>query len=142
VSPRPRNWAPIDLLYFSQDTVEELLDRFGCDGPAVLLWLILEAHTQAHAGPRAKQGELSFRYAAIARRLRLDEPRAREIVAACSVLGLLDLDDQGARATARLLKWQRWEAKDLTAAERQARHRSGDLSREEKREEDGKRLPW
>jgi hypothetical protein len=123
---RPRNFAPLDLDFLAQDTIAELLDRFGCAGPLTFLELILQAHKQAHAGPRARQGEITLRYCALARTLRLDAERVRAVLEACESLGLLAItreDDEPDRVTARLLKWDRWEAKDVAAATRQAAHR-------------------
>jgi hypothetical protein len=118
---RPRNFIPLDVDYLSQDTIRDLLDEFGPAGPLVFLAVILEAHKQALAGNNDKQGEVSMRYRALGTTAGVNEAQARAIVASTVTVGLATVEsDADGKFTIRLLKWSAWEAKDVTAARRQA----------------------
>jgi hypothetical protein len=114
---RPRNWHVLDLDFFVQDTIEALRDPFGFDGPGVFLILLAEAHKPAHAGPRAQQGTVELRWAALAQRARLERARVQAIVRQCEAVGLLDLDGTDeTRLVARFLKWSKRSGRSATWA--------------------------
>ncbi len=122
---RPRNYIPLDVDYLAQDTIREIAADFGPGGPLAFLALILEAHKQAHAGGDKPQGVVVLRYGALAITAGVTSEQARGIVARAAEVGLLSLTgDDGRRFTAQLLKWDAWEARDVTAARRQARSRA------------------
>jgi hypothetical protein len=121
---RARLFAAVDVAFLEQDTVAELRERFGAVGPLVLLALILDAKGRPK-GPVV--GVTEGRYAALARRCGTDETVAGKVVTAGIELGLLEsLDSSERRYKLRLVKWLKWEPKDPTGAERQARHRARD----------------
>jgi hypothetical protein len=114
----------LDVDFWTQDTIEALRDGFGFDGPGVFLILLSEAHKQAHAGPRAQQGTLELRWAALAQRARLKRARVEAIVRHAAALGLLDLDGMDdERFVAHFSKWSKWEVRDVTNAEHKRRSR-------------------
>jgi hypothetical protein len=118
---RPRPWSSLDREYLSQDTIRELGDRFGPVGPLTFLAIILEAGKVTGARP----GLVELRFSALAL-LSFTAPKTvREVVHAAAEVGLLaDLDDDGERFRARLTRWERWESKDRTAAQRAAEYRA------------------
>jgi hypothetical protein len=126
VAARPRNFMPLDVDYYRQDTILDLREEFGNDGPATFLVIIAEAHRQAHAGQHAKQGEVNVRYAALARELGLNAERVAGIVAGIERAGLIGPvgEPEEGRLRGRLTKWDAWESRDVTAAERQRRARA------------------
>jgi hypothetical protein len=126
---RPRGFLPLDLQYLSQDTIVELGEEFGAAGPLAFLVILLEAKAAAAGGlSPAKQGSLTMRYRALARQAYLtDAETARRIVAKAADLGLLLIEGGDPQHfTARLVKWHRWEPKDVGAAARKQAQRSRD----------------
>lgn len=111
----PRPWCRLDREYLTQDRIRELGERFGPAGPLVFLAIILEA------GKTSRAGEIEMRFAALARTSFVDAENAQGIVVAAAEVGLLDgLQRDAERFGARLTRWDAWEAKDPTAAQRSA----------------------
>ena len=70
-------------------------------------------------------GIVEMRFAALARLTYTEPATVREIVTAAHEIGLLaDLEGDGERFTARLTRWESWEAKDRTGAQRQSDYRA------------------
>jgi hypothetical protein len=114
----PRPWCRLDREYLAQDTVRELGQQFGAAGPLVFLAIVLEA------GKTASGGWVEMRYQALAQLAFVDAEIARDVVTATGTLGLLDgLHGDAERFRGLLTRFDAWEAKDPTAAERQARAR-------------------
>ena len=124
---RPRPYTTLDREYLAQDTIRDLGDEFGSDGPLVFLALILNAG-KAISGqaPAAALGVVEMRWRTLAREAFVEVDIARAVVAAALNLGLLDgfAELDGARFSARLTKAERWEARPLTGAERTAAWRA------------------
>jgi hypothetical protein len=119
---RPRPWSPIDREYLTQDRVRELGERFGPSGPLVFLALVLEAGKSLTG---TAPGEVELRFRALARLAFVEPEIAREVVTAAEQVGLLaDLDGDGERFSARLTRWEAWEAKDRSSAQRSADYRA------------------
>jgi hypothetical protein len=117
---RPRPHTTLDREYLAQDTIRELGHQFGADGPLVFLAIILEAGKVTSGTP----GTIALRFGALASLAFTDVEKAREIVAAAHEVGLLsDLQDDGKRFRAHLTKWDTWESKDRTSAQRSADYR-------------------
>jgi hypothetical protein len=117
---RPRPHTTLDREYLAQDTIRELGQQFGADGPLVFLAIVLEAGKVTSGTP----GTVALRFGALASLAFSDREKAREIVAAAHEVGLLaDLEEDGERFRARLTKWDTWEAKDRTSAQRSAEYR-------------------
>jgi hypothetical protein len=115
---RPRPWSSIDREYLAQDTVRELGERFGATGPLVFLAVVLEAG-------KVGTGMVEMRFGALARLGFTDAETARNVVCAAVEVGLLSsLEDDGRRFSARLTRWEAWEAKDPTSAQRSADYRA------------------
>lgn len=122
---RPRNWLPLDVEYLNQDTIQELGEAYGPAGPLVFIALIAEARRQAFADARSQQGTVTMRYSALARQAFTGPDVARSVVALAARLRLLDVvDDGSSQFTVFLLKWAKWEPRDVTAAERKRRSRN------------------
>ena len=118
---RKRPWSPIDREYLAQDTIRALGQRFGPAGPLVFLALVLEA------GKTPSGGWVEMRYGALAQLAFVEAGQARDVVAAACDQGLMDgLVSDPQRFRGHLTRWEAWEAKDPTAAERQARARERD----------------
>lgn len=126
--PRPRDYVTLDVDFFTQDTIQDLIHEFGPAGPAVFLAIILAAKRATKGGlPPEKHGTVSLRYRAVARSTGVsDVEDVRRIVDAAVSLGLLvRIDDQTGddeHFTVHLAKRDRWEAK--TGAERMAKLRA------------------
>jgi hypothetical protein len=119
---RARLFAAVDVAYLEQDTIMELRDRFGAVGPLVFLALMLDAKSKPKG---AVVGVTEGRYAPLARRCATDEVVAQKVLATAAEIGLVELLDCGERRyKVRLVKYDRWEPKDPTAAERQSRRRA------------------
>lgn len=117
----PRPWCRLDREYLAQDTVRELGQQFGAAGPLVFLAIVLEA------GKTASSGWVEMRYRALAQLAFVDAEIARDVVTTIGTLGLLDgLHGDAERFRGHLSRWEAWEAKDRTAADRQARARERD----------------
>jgi hypothetical protein len=126
---RPRPWCPLDREFLTQDTVRELGERFGAAGPLVFLALVLEAGKRlAGTAP----GVVEMRFNALAR-LAFSEPQTvQEVVTAAAEVGLLaDLEGDGERFKARLTRFEAWETKDPSGAERSARYRASKAAEQE-----------
>jgi hypothetical protein len=118
---RPRPWTTLDREYLAQDTIRELGERFGPAGPLTFLAIILEAGKVTGVGP----GEVELRFAALARLSFATPETVRQIICAAAEVGLLaELDTDAERFRARLTRWERWESKDRTSAQRSADYRA------------------
>jgi hypothetical protein len=107
----------------------ELGEEFGAGGPLAFLVILLEAKAAAASGlSPARQGSLTMRYRALARMAYLtDADTARRVVAKAADLGLLLIEGGDPQhSTARLVKWHRWEPKDVGAAARKQAQRDRD----------------
>jgi hypothetical protein len=114
-----------------QDTVIELGEDFGAAGPLAFLVILLAAKAAALGGlPPSKQGTVTMRYRALAREAYLpDAETARRIVTRCAELDLLLIEAWDTQQfTGRLVKWAKWEPRDVGAAARKQaqRDRAGD----------------
>jgi hypothetical protein len=119
---RKRGFSPLDRDYLAQDTIGELGERFGPAGPLVFLAIILEAG-KALSG--TAPGEVAMRFGALGRLAFVKPDAARAVVVAAEEVGLLDgLESNQDRFKARLAKWEEWEAKDPTSAQRSAEYRA------------------
>jgi len=116
---RPRPYTTLDRDYLSQDTVRELGERFGAEGPLVFLAIILGAGKVTTGGT---QGVVALRWTALAREAFSTVKAVRRIVSAAIELGLLaDLDEMDAgRFSVRLAKFDSWESRPRSGAERMA----------------------
>jgi hypothetical protein len=125
----------LDVDYLTQDTIAELRHGFGAAGPLAFVALILEARKQGSAG--GEQGVVAMRYTALAGLVGCTADEAKGIVQLAAEIELVAL--QGAderRFTARMLKRDAWEPKDVRGAARKARQRTRDP------EDDGQSMPW
>lgn len=121
---RPRQWVSLDVDYFGQDTIVELRHGFGPAGPAAFVALILEARKQGSAG--GKKWTVELRYTALAGLVGCTADEAKGIVHLAAEVGLVALQgDDGRRFVATMLKADKWEPKDASAASRQKRKREG-----------------
>ena len=117
----PRPWMRLDREYLNQDTILELGKRFGPVGPLVFLALMLEA------GKSPAGGAVDLRLATLARLAFTDAETVGHVIAALGEpeIGLLaDLGCEEGRFRGRLTRWERWEAKDPTSAQRSADYRA------------------
>lgn len=113
-----RPWCRLDREYLAQDTVRTLGERFGPAGPLTFLAIVLEA------GKMASGGIISMRFRALAPLSFVEVETAQKVVAAAAEVGLLaDLEGDAERFRARLARWEAWEAKDPTGAQRSAEYR-------------------
>lgn len=121
----PRNWTRIDVAFYAQDTVVELVKRHGPAGPALLLALILSAKQQATSGiPVDQQGAVGLRWAALGRQVGVEVEQVRAVFDTLAELELIEVkDSDGRRVHARLLKWEKWEPRDSGGAARQRGYR-------------------
>jgi hypothetical protein len=119
---RPRDYATLDREYLNQDTVRDLGEQFGPDGPLVLLALILEAGKVTSA---TEPGQLDLRFSSVARDTFTVPGRVREIVDALVPLGLLAdySTPDGVRFRGRMVKFPRWESVPMSDADRKAKQR-------------------
>ena len=131
--PTPRPWIKLDVEFLSQDTTEQLRDKFGAAGPLLLVAVFLGAKESDLAGmrPTDEQGQLSIRAAALGRKIAVDAETVVAIVREAMKLGVLEcLDgtnlDKDGRLVLRSLKREAWEPQDATAAARKARSREQD----------------
>src|SRR5690348_704261 len=88
---RPRHFIALDVDFYGQDTIQDLIAKFRAAGPAAFLEIVLAAKAAALGGmPAAEHGTVELRYAVLARRTGLaDAQEARHIVDYCVELGLL-----------------------------------------------------
>jgi hypothetical protein len=116
---RPRPWSPLDREYLAQDTIRELGQKFGPAGPLVFLALVLEA------GKTPSGGRVEMRYRGLAQLAFVDADKAREVIAAACKAELLDeFEGDSDRFKAHLTRYDAWEARDPTSAQRSVDYRA------------------
>jgi hypothetical protein len=115
----------LDDAFLTRGSIEALADEFPGFGPLAIIALICEARAGVGGGKRKDHDIVEWRYTFLARRVRADAATARAIVNAAAQIGLIEvMDESGDRFKVRLLRWNEWNAKDPTAAERKRRSRA------------------
>ncbi|MHB8234391.1 MAG: hypothetical protein ACYDHT_07030 [Solirubrobacteraceae bacterium] len=122
---RPRPWFSLDNAFLMRGSIETLADEFPGFGPLAIVALICEASGRIGGGKQSDFDVLDWHYSYLARRLRTDAATAKAIVAAGSVVGLVEvISEDGDAFTLRLLRWKDWHPKDPPATERKRRERA------------------
>lgn len=120
---RQRPYIQLDTDYLTQDTVQDLGERYGARGPLALVALICETRKQGSAGGEA--GYVAMRYRALARLCWSTPEEVAAIIVTAGQLGLVRVCESGADGfKVEMVKRHKWEAKDPTAAARKAASRA------------------
>jgi hypothetical protein len=122
---RPRSWFTLDDAFLTRGSIESLADEFPGFGPLAIIALIAEARAGVGGGKRKDHDVVEWHYTFLARRIRTAATTARAIVSTAAKVGLIEvIDESGDSFKVRLLRWNEWNAKDPTAAERKRRSRA------------------
>lgn len=124
---RPSHWTPLPAGFPDAPKPSALVAEFGAPGPYALIVLIATAASQSYTG--GPWGCVTLGWVALAQKVGIDVKQAKTIVRRIAELGEADLAETQTGFSARLTGWEKWhgrEAKDRTAAERQARKRARD----------------
>lgn len=113
-----RLWFARDAWLTSDPLVQQLGADHGAAGPLALEELM------ALAKLAERDGTVSTSYAALAMRTFTSATKVKAIVLQAGELGLIDLEANGRAFTASFPNWSKWQTRDPTAAERQARARA------------------
>lgn len=122
-----RLWFARDTGFTADPKVQALGDEYGPGGPLALEELMAIAKLGGNCG------SFEVGYSTLARRAFVTARKARHIVDAARLSGLIELTgEDGKTAIGCFPKWSRWQPKDPTGAERKARlrerKRNGDVT--------------